>query len=252
MRVFISPTIDALARRVLGEGAEVSPRGLPTRELLGVVARWPMGEVPLRVGMSRRLAVTEAWMLIAGTFDLELVRRAAPNARSHLFTRKGQYGPLLRSQVGPLVSLLKSQPDSRQSVLYFGRPKTGPDDRPCTTSIQFLVRNGHLEEFVTMRSWDLVYGVPNDVTMFAALGLAVAKVLGVLPGQTTVTAASLHAYSSTAHLAASSDPPRGRIQIAFQRDAYPRWKDLVAEALSYRDEPWRWITLEPYDEDDWE
>lgn len=248
MRAFASPTIDTLYRRLEQEGRDVSPRGAHTKELLACAATWPMGRVPLRAGMSRRLAATEAWMLVVGTFDADLIRRAAPSAKLHLFTKMAQYGPMVKNQVGAATRLLKQDPSSRQAVLYLGCRGLRPEDRPCTNSIQLLVRGGTLHALVSMRSWDLVYGVPNDLVMFSGLGLAVAKVLRVLPGTTTVFAGSLHVYLSTAHLAQAADPPWGAVTINFERESYDSWEQLVAEARAHGDEPWRWLLVEAHDD----
>lgn len=244
MRSYESPTISLLAQHLTVFGSRVSPRGLKTYELLGVTTRWPLGEYPTRVGMSARLAATEAWMLVAGTFDVELVRRAAPNARLDLFTHMARYGPMVRSQLPKLVGLLRREPDTRRAVLYFGRPAIGLSDKsPCTNSIQFLIREGKLHAFVSMRSWDLVYGVPNDVVMFTALGLSVAKTIPVLPGTLQVTAGSLHVYDETAHLAKSAAPERGAVTVSFEKAEYESWQEVVQEALRYEQEPWEWVRV---------
>ena len=59
---------------------------------------------------------------------------------------------------------------------------------------QFLPRGGKLEMLVSMRSWDLVWGLSYDVPCFVAVQLALAAALDLEPGTYTHVAGSGHLY----------------------------------------------------------
>lgn len=200
-----------LATYLLNEGYPVRSRGLDTLELTGVQLEFPDPTgVMLPVGVGRRvnsrLAAVEALQLISGTFDANLVRRAAP-AYADVLVRPddlayGAYGPRLREQLDEVTSLLTGNPRTRRAVLSIWREDdlTHDGDRPCTLSLQFLLRydqrlgDDALELIVTMRSQDLFLGVPYDLFMFSQLQASLAYHLGVGVGRYVHQVGSLHLY----------------------------------------------------------
>ena len=65
---------------------------------------------------------------------------------------------------------LKSNPDSRRSIIIYTRPSIqyeynsgGKSDFICTLSHQFMIRNNKLQSVVQMRSNDAVFGLFNDL-----------------------------------------------------------------------------------------
>ena len=42
-------------------------------------------------------------------------------------------------------------------------------DLPCTRTIQFLLRSGHVDAVVYMRSNDAIWGLPYDIFLFTML-----------------------------------------------------------------------------------
>lgn len=225
---FKSPTIADLAEKLITLGERSSPRDQPTRELIGVSMEYRMGTFPYRKGMSIRLAEMEAAQMVAGVFDKEAIARAAPNAELSLFTDQSAYGPILAKQLPRVVHTLGKDPSTRRAVLYLGSTKTQlTDDVPCTNSLQLLVRSGMLHLIVSMRSWDVVYGLPNDLASFNLVAQAVAANLGLLDGRVYVMAGSLHLYDRTAHKAVPGPFPFGRTSVS------PRitdWKAVIETA----------------------
>lgn len=186
-------------------GRSVTSRGLATRELIGVSIEFlePAG-VMLPIGVGRavngRLAAVEALQLMSGTGDVSLLYRASPNYSDVLVrpdhAEYGAYGPRLRYQLDSLVELLRREPDTRRAVLVIWREDdlTHDGDRPCTLTLQFLIRDDALHMIVTMRSQDVWLGVPYDVFMFSQLQRSLAQQLSATVGPYVHNVGSLHLY----------------------------------------------------------
>lgn len=194
---------------------EVSPRGQPTRELMGPVAFRVVNPLMAPVaarGREFRHAITaaEGLSLVGQTSVPEIVVDRVGAFRKFLKSSVfwGAYGPRVAGDVGNLVNLLRKDPDSRQGVLTLfdadrDLGRIDQLDLPCTVSIQFLVREGALEMFVTMRSNDVWLGLPYDLGQFTMLQSAVAQALGVAVGTYTHAAGSMHLYARDLEKAAA-------------------------------------------------
>src|SRR5687768_690250 len=184
----------------------VAPRGQPTTELRGPVGFRIVNPamMPLAVeGRTLRHAITaaEGLSLVGQTSVPEIVVDRIGAFRKFLKSSVfwGAYGPRVAGDVGNAVHLLNTDPDSRQAVLTLfdaDRDLGRADqlDLPCTVAIQFLLRGGDLEMFVTMRSNDVWLGLPYDLGQFAMLQSAVAQSLGAGLGTYTHVAGSMHLY----------------------------------------------------------
>lgn len=118
-------------------------------------------------------------------------------------TIHGGYGPRLfgqaeNAQIQNVVALLKESPTSRRAVVQiFDRSDHALPrfkDVPCTSTMQFLLRDGLLHMVVSMRSNDAYVGLPHDVFAFTMLQEMVARSLSAEPGNYLHTAGSLHLY----------------------------------------------------------
>jgi Thymidylate synthase len=202
------PRVDypRLLEHVLQNGHESSPRGDLTYEMFDVVMRLDPHYVlvdGINRGISLKLISMEALQLIAGVSYPFRTIAAAPNmARftdGEIF--HGAYGTRVRPQLPGVIERLKSDRDSRQAVItvwdplhdLFGNPQ--PKDVPCTTMLQFFIREDRLIMHVTMRSNDVWWGTPHDWGQFSQLQLALANVLDVEPGEYYHHAVSLHMYA---------------------------------------------------------
>jgi hypothetical protein len=241
---FNIPTISTLANALQVHGAAVSPRGSGTMELLGASMTWPLGMYPVRDKMPRRLAAVEGVSLVAGVFDLELIRLAGPNVDLKLFEQSSKYSLRIARQMPRIVMLLKKEPSTRRAIVYFGRPQdVGTDRTTCLTSLQFFVRDGLLNVALNMRSWDLAWGLPIDVVSVTVLGLAVTRCLGLLTGTFHAWAGSLHVYDSSAHRAISAEIPMGWVQLAVE-EPWKTWKDAQIEARKHMNaSAWEWVVV---------
>jgi thymidylate synthase len=116
----------------------------------------------------------------------------------------GGYGPRLFGQSGPdqvasVIKLLQQRPSSRRAVMQIFDGEdiaTEHKEVPCTTTLQFFVRDERVEMVVTMRSNDAYFGLPHDVFCFTMLQEIIARTLGRDVGAYRHFAGSLHLYKN--------------------------------------------------------
>lgn len=202
-----------LVRWLVRRGESVTSRDMATRELTGVTLSFPDPSgtmLPVGVGrqVNTRLAAVESLQLLSGTGDGELLRRASPQYTDVLVRpdhmEYGAYGPRLLEQLEAVYVELRDHPESRRAVLtiWTVADLTHDGDRPCTLSLQFLLRGGRLELIVNLRSQDVWLGVPYDVFMFTQLQWSLARRLGVDVGPYVHHVGSLHVYDRNLEAAA--------------------------------------------------
>lgn len=191
------PPYEKLIYDIYHHGHQIGSRHGPCREVLGSGVYFKAGEMVTRKGMNDALGFMELMQIVAGVFDPDEIIRVAPKAQAELFTAQMAYGPRITDQIPRLIDKLESDPETRQAVLFIAKPEDGPtENQPCTTTMQFLIRDGRLYAITSMRSWDAVKGLTYDVMFQGGLVLLLARVLGQLPGSIVCTAGSLHLYDS--------------------------------------------------------
>lgn len=117
-------------------------------------------------------------------------------------TVHGGYGPRLFSQRGHdqfenVVKQLRASSTSRRAVIRVFDAEDNAKrfkEVPCTTTLQFLLREGKLHLVATMRSNDAYLGLPHDVFCFTMLQEIMARVLGVDLGSYHHFVSSMHLY----------------------------------------------------------
>lgn len=192
-----------LSRLIMNEGNEVAPRGILTREYRHVTMSFIDTTACLPTGMNRnfnsKLAAVEALSLIGGFVQSAMLTAASPSFND--FTGgspTGAYGPRLAHQLPVIAEMLQNDPDTRQAVAMIWNPETDllkvHGDRPCTTEVRFMIRNGELITNTLMRSQDIYLGFTYDLVMFSTLHHTMANVVGVKAGQLVHQVQSLHAY----------------------------------------------------------
>lgn len=198
-----------LVMNLLRAGRKITCRGLATRELTNVTlvvedTLAPLLPVGVGRGVNLRFAAVEALSLIGGVARPDLLARAAPGYDRVLVDTRdrdyGAYGPRVREQLHPVVRLLDRDPTTRQAVItiWTERDLNHVGDKPCTLTLQFLLRDGALELHTAMRSQDVWLGVPYDVFMFTQLQHTVARELRVPAGRYVHRVGSLHLYETNA------------------------------------------------------
>lgn len=196
--------VEAL-RLVLDRGKKVAPRGLETREVLGFQMVLTDPRRALAVGCGRKLhpgvAAAEALQLVGGFSDPAAMVKVSPHFAKYLDggVLHAPYGPRVMPQMQRVVERLTADPSSRQAVVSIWDPVQdllfdGSRDYPCTTHLQFMVRDSCVDLHVSMRANDAWHGFPYDVFQFAFLQCTLANVLGYPPGRYYHHATSFHLY----------------------------------------------------------
>ena len=187
-----------LFTRVAESGDPVESRLGLSFERVGESCFAPIVALPYRHQMAKALGYMEVLQLIAGVFDLGAIQRVAPRARLELFTEAAAYGPRVLfngiDQLQDVVDELTRFPLSRRAVIMMPKRAERMDTRPCTTSLQFILRQDAVMCVATMRSWDLWMGAPYDLMMFSALTQIVAQLIGASAFGIKVMVGSAHIY----------------------------------------------------------
>jgi thymidylate synthase len=190
--------------RLLINGDLVAPRGMMTRELMGVQLRMNDSTMNIVTVPERKLNYSfmcaEFLWMITGQNRIDLIepynsKIASFAAAAGDYTFQGAYGVKLLDQLPWAIECLREDATARQAVvnIWRERAKKTPDV-PCTLSFQFMLRNDALDLIVTMRSNDVWLGTPYDVFNFTMLQQMVATELGVKRGRYIHTAGSFHLY----------------------------------------------------------
>jgi thymidylate synthase len=194
-----------VCRAVLADGRPVAPRGQSTKELSPVHVELanPLDTIPDGINRQKLLpaiGAAEALQNIAGVSMPGLMHRISsffPKPTSRWDDGVPTYGERMAHQLDDACELLRTDPDSREAVVSIwgaGDITGGQAHNLCTVSLQFLIREGALDLFVTMRSNDAWYGLCYDLFQFAQVQLTMARCLGVPPGRYFHAAASMHLY----------------------------------------------------------
>jgi thymidylate synthase len=112
-------------------------------------------------------------------------------------------------QISDVISLIKSNPDSRRMVVTAWNPGVLPLPGksftenielgraalpPCHAFFQFYVANGRLSCQMYQRSCDVFLGVPFNIASYALLTQIIAQVTGLEPGEFIHTLGDAHIY----------------------------------------------------------
>jgi hypothetical protein len=183
--------------RQVVKGVWARPRGLQVTYKVDTAFGIEPGTMIRRPKDNPAVGFAELLQFLAGTFSIDAIAAAAPNARLELFTEQSAYGPRTLGQLESVVSELKADEDSRRAVMIIARPQDLPSDRPCTLTMQFQLLGSGLHCTTTMRSSDLVWGLPYDIIQFGGVAMAVANCLGTEAASLTINAGNSHVYDLT-------------------------------------------------------
>lgn len=201
-------------RRLAKSGAWTRSSKGRARELVGVLLelknpRARFSRTETRGALISHLGET-LWYL-SGSDELSFIEYYIPKYRQFIdaspsqTVAPGAYGPRLfadetSGQLMDLIEFLRKKSgvsDTRQAVLQIFRERdlaSSGGDVPCTTTIQFLPRQGKLHAIVTMRSNDAYRGLPGDVFAFTFIQELVARSLHMDVGIYRHFVGSLHLY----------------------------------------------------------
>lgn len=196
---------------VSAHGETVSPGRGPNRELRGMTLELANPRARLSRSESRGRAFSplgELLWYLSGSdrtdhiaYYISQYGESDEGGRIH-----GAYGPRIRGagsddQLTRVVKHLTTRRDSRRAVVQiFDRADIVDDhkDVPCTCTLQFFVRDNHLDLVTYMRSNDVYIGLPHDVFCFTMIQEMVAASVGVRLGRYIHMAGSLHLYDVNA------------------------------------------------------
>lgn len=264
-RVAVLDTIQA----IFEFGAETSPRGQKTKEVLGCqfLIQEPWDVIPDGIGRANlkpAIGAIEALQNISGRSRPELFHQIVP-ASKRWGDDVATYGERLHAagQLQQVVARLKEDPDTRQAVaLIWGREDltNGQASNLCTIGLQFLVRDDSLVGFAYMRSNDAWYGLCYDLFQFTQLQITIANSLGIRPGPYVHHATSMHLYERHWEAAAACADEGVMSGVSVSGVGYQGmdWLEITARAEDILfgrepDEPtpselWYLETLRPYEE----
>jgi thymidylate synthase len=100
-------------------------------------------------------------------------------------------------QFASVERLLTQKPGSRRAVIQLFNAEdiaTDHKETPCTTTLQFHLREELLHMSVTLRSNDAFWGLPHDVFCFTMIQEMMARRLGVEIGEYYQYVGSMHVY----------------------------------------------------------
>jgi thymidylate synthase len=219
-----------LVNDLITNGKKVSPRGQPTREILGRSTTVNIDDSVLTIPgrkLGYKFMCAEAAWILSGDNRLSTIE---PYSRDiHKFSDNGvhfagAYGPQFIDQVSYVVDCLLKDEDTRQAVMTIWRPNPRPSkDTPCTVYVQFIIRDGELHVFDYMRSSDAWLGFPYDIfnfSMAAYYVLIMLKMKGIhlKPGKITLIATSQHIYDR--NLPAFYEDINSKSKIGFDGEYY--------------------------------
>ena len=195
-------------------GREVSPRGLLTREVLGFQLKLTDPTNAFVSGVGRKLspavAAAEALQLVGGFSDPAAMLKVSPHFEKFFDggVLHAPYGPRVLPQLRRVIERLNNDESTRQAIVNIWDPVQdllvdGSRDLPCTTHLQFMIRDGKLDLHTSMRANDAWHGYPYDVFQFTFLQCTLANVLMVEPGNYYHHATSFHLYEPQFEAAAA-------------------------------------------------
>ena len=185
------------------------PRGRDVREKIGIQYKYDLSNSVITLAernMNYGFMFAEAAWILSGRNDLDYITKymkSYSNYSDDGLTLNGAYGPKIVDQLSWCKEQIVKDKDTRQSFLNIWRERPAKSkDIPCTTSIQFLVRDNVLHLVVNMRSQDVLLGFCYDVFVFSMIARAMQLMLletkskDVDLGICTVNVGSFHLYDS--------------------------------------------------------
>jgi thymidylate synthase len=183
------------------------------QDLLGakVLLKNPRARISATATRGRLVsALAEFCWYMSGSADLEFIRFYLPDYPPEKATGSIEeaYGPRLIgtsefgysvNQIDRVIQRLKARPDTRRAaIVLLESSDLQPEklEAPCTSTLQFIHRRGHLHLVAMMRSNDAYLGFTHDIFCFTMIQELIARALGAKVGEYHHFATSLHLYGS--------------------------------------------------------
>lgn len=205
-------TVDDLLKKafkeIIDNGTEADPTKGKTKELSGVLLKLnnPLGRLSRTEGKGTIFScLGELLWYLSGSNQLDQIQYYIQDYHKYSDDGKtifGAYGPKLfgaDGQIPVVIEALQHRNSTRKAVVQLFSSsdiKTPHKDIPCTCTLQFLVREGKLSLYTSMRSNDAFKGLPHDIFAFTMLQELAARKLGIPIGEYGHYVTSLHLYMS--------------------------------------------------------
>lgn len=193
---------------LLQSGRRIEPTKGPAREQIGaaIELRNPLARLSRSKRRSPIFSALGEWLwYLSGTDEVAPIAHYIPMYEKFAVAGRveGAYGPRLFGDGRRLIEVvdrLRGKQDSRQAViqLFEHSDLSNQKDIPCTTTLQFFLRDRALHLAVTMRSNDAYRGLPHDIFAFTMIQEMVARCLDAEVGTYVHFVGSLHLYDSDA------------------------------------------------------
>lgn len=247
--------IERACQEILLSRFAPSPRGKPTKELVGqmIMISNPRARIVTSRFRSLNLGMLFGRFLweVGGNDDLESISYYDANAirfakGSTIPTAYGHrllsYGKSGIDQVGRGIQTLRADPDSRRATGLILTPIDSPStsrEYPCIIGYQTLIREGYLNMIVYMRSSSIWAVFPIDVFLFTMLQEMIAHELGIEVGYTTYMIGSMHFYAEDLKNSITHVMNHGMMEIPYEMgnlftNNSPPLTDLVDAEMKIR------------------
>lgn len=244
-----------IIREILNEGEITITRDMKVKEIKGVhlVLNNPRSRIITNSNrkMDIALACGELLWYLSGDDSLDFINFY--NKRYKNFSDDGKklhgsYGKRIFSEKNGesewkmAKQRLLNDNGTRQAVISIFRTETDiskdTKDVPCTLNIHFMIRDGKLDCFISMRSNDVIWGLPYDIFTFTVLQELMAQELGVDLGKYYHYVNSMHIYEY--HFEFSKKILEGEqfkdYQVVLNTGSFNNIQGLLEQERSIRDD----------------
>ena len=207
--------LDLLAR-VLDSGVDRDDRtGTGTRAVFGHQMRFDLAAgFPLLTTkkLHIRSIIHELLWFVSGDTNIRYLQDNGVSIWDEWADDNGDLGPVYGKQwrhwqtpdgreidqLDELISMIKTNPDSRRLMLTAWNPADVPHMAlpPCHCLFQFHVAKGRLSCQLYQRSADIFLGVPFNIASYALLTHMIARICGLKPGEFVHVLGDAHLYSN--------------------------------------------------------
>ena len=205
-----------LLKTVMDNGVDRGDRtGTGTRSIFGYQMRFNLEEgFPLLTTkkLHIRSIIHELLWFIQGDTNIRYLQENGVTIWDEWADENGDLGPVYGKQwrrwqgpdgqeidqLGDLVEMIKTNPDSRRLMLSAWNPADVPNMAlpPCHCLFQFHVANGRLSCQLYQRSADIFLGVPFNIASYALLTHMLAHVCGLKAGDFVHSLGDAHIYTN--------------------------------------------------------
>ena len=205
-----------LLDRVLKRGVDRNDRtGTGTRAVFGHQMRFDLSAgFPLLTTkkLHIRSIIYELLWFVSGDTNIRYLQENGVSIWDEWADGNGDHGPVYGKQwrhwqtpdgctidqLGELIRLIKTNPDSRRLMLTAWNPADVPHMAlpPCHCLFQFHVANGRLSCQLYQRSADIFLGVPFNIASYALLTHMISQICGLQAGEFVHVLGDAHLYSN--------------------------------------------------------